>query len=98
MDTDDDSQDSEGSEGTLQLCMWDVYHIFLIALLVFTRLLLEYIYHRITNLLIDDVMLILVCLPDDLILGFCCSNLNWETSENHIDYHPCIKSKPINQG
>ena len=31
----------------LQLCMWDDYHIFLIALLVFTRLLLDEIYHLI---------------------------------------------------
>ena len=28
--------------------------------------------------LIDDVMLILVCLLDELILGFCYSNLRWE--------------------
>ena len=31
----------------LQLCMWDDYHIFLIATLVFTRLLLDRIYHLI---------------------------------------------------
>ena len=31
----------------LQLCMWDEYHVFLIATLVFTRLLLDEIYHLI---------------------------------------------------
>ena len=31
----------------LQLCMWDHYHIFLIAPLVFTRLLRDQIYHLI---------------------------------------------------
>ena len=36
----------------LQLCMWDDYHVFLIATLVFTRLLLDEIYHLI-ELLFD---------------------------------------------
>ena len=47
----------------LQLCMWDDYHIFLIASLVFTRLLLDEIYHLIELpfWLIDDVTLS-VCL------------------------------------
>ena len=66
----------------LQLCTWDDYHIFLIAPLVFTRLLLDEIYHlveldlppyRNTPLsisLIGDVILIFVCLLVDLILGF----------------------------
>ena len=31
----------------LQLCMWDDYHVFLIATFVFTRLLLDEIYHLI---------------------------------------------------
>ena len=31
----------------LQLCMWDDYHIFLIAPLIFTRLLLDELYHLI---------------------------------------------------
>ena len=39
----------------LQLCMWDNYHIFLTALLVFTRLLLNEIYHLI-KLLFDWLM------------------------------------------
>ena len=47
----------------LELCMWDDYHIFLIASLVFTRLLLNDIYHLIELpfWLIDDVTLS-VCL------------------------------------
>ena len=60
----------------LQLCMWDVYHVFLIAMLVFTRLLLNEIYHLIElpfEWLIDDAMF--VCLLDELILSFCCSDL-----------------------
>ena len=64
----------------LQLCMWDDYHVFLITALVFTRLLLDEIYHLIEltfEWLIDDA--IFVCLLDDLILGFCCSDLTLET-------------------
>ena len=59
----------------LQLCMWDDYHVFLIATLVFTRLLLDEIYHLIElpfEWLIDDAMF--VCLLDELILGFCYSH------------------------
>ena len=37
----------EHSEIYLQVCMWDDYHIFLIAPRVFTRLLLDEIYHLI---------------------------------------------------
>ena len=37
----------EHPEIYLQLCMWHDYHIFLIASLVFTRLLLDEIYHLI---------------------------------------------------
>ena len=65
----------------LQLCMWDEYHVFLIATLVFTRLLLDEIYHLIElpfEWLIDYAMF--VCLLDELILGFCYSNLTLETS------------------
>ena len=61
--------------------MWDDYHIFLIAPLVFTRLLLDEIYHLIElpfEWLIDDAMF--VCLLDELILDFCYSDLTLETS------------------
>ena len=65
----------------LQLCMWNDYHVFLIAALVFTRLLLNEIYHLIElpfEWLIDDAMI--VCLLDELILGFCYSDLTLETA------------------
>ena len=64
----------------LQLCMWDDYHVFLIATFVFTRLLLDEIYHHIRlpfDWLTDDAMF--VCFLDELILGFCYSDLTWET-------------------
>ena len=73
----------------------------LIAPLVFTRLLLDEIYHlyRITIWLTDDVKLVFVCLHDDLILVFCYNNLDtgnrW--TRIRIDYHPCITSEPTNQ-
>ena len=56
----------------LQLCMWDDYHVFLIATLVFTRLLLDEIYHLIKlrfEWLTDNAMF--VCLLYELILRFC---------------------------
>ena len=71
----------EHSDIYLQLCTWDDYHIFLIATLVFTRLLLDEIYHLIElpfEWLIDDAMF--VCLLDQLILGFCYSDLTLETN------------------
>ena len=55
----------------LQLRTWDHYHVFLTAMLVFTRLLLDEIYHLIElpfDWLNDDAMF--VCLLNDLILGF----------------------------
>ena len=64
----------------LQLCMWDDYLVFLIAALVFTRLLHNEIYHLIELLfdwLIDDARF--ACLLDELILGFCYSDLALET-------------------
>ena len=64
----------------LQLYMWGDYHVFLIATLVFVRLLLDEIYHLIElpfDWLIDDAMF--VSLLDELILRFCYSDLTWET-------------------
>ena len=46
----------EHSDTYLQLCIWDDYHIFLIATLVFTRLLLDEIY-RLIELLFDWLMM-----------------------------------------
>ena len=63
----------------LQLCMWDDYYVFLIATLVFTRLLHGEIYHLMElpfKWLIDDAMF--VCLLDELILGFGYSDLTLE--------------------
>ena len=64
--------------------MWDDYHVFLIAMFVFTRLLLDEIYRLIKlpfdwliDWLIDDAMF--VCLLDELILSFCYSYLTGET-------------------
>ena len=65
----------EHSDIYLQLCMWDDYHVFLIATLVFTRLLLDQIYH-LTELPFDVMF---VWLLGDLILRFCYSNLRRET-------------------
>ena len=91
----------EHSDICLQLCTWDDYHIFLITMLVFTRLLLVEIFspYRIASWLIDDVKFVLVCLLDGLILGFCYSNLDtgkrWTWTP--IDYHPRIISELTNQ-
>ena len=63
----------------LQLCMWDDYYVFLIATLVFTRLLHGEIYHLMElpfKWLIDDAMF--VSLLDELILGFGYSDLTLE--------------------
>ena len=84
----------------LQLCMWDDYHVFLIATLVFTRLLLDEIYHLIElpfEWLIDDAMF--VCLLDELILGFCYSDFDMGNRWiwTRIDYHPCITSEQTDQ-
>ena len=61
--------------------MWDEYPVFLIATLVFARRLLDEIYHFIElpliDWLIDDA--VFACLLDELILGFCYSDLKWET-------------------
>ena len=80
--------------------MWDDYHVFLIATLVFTRLPLDEIYHRIElpfELLIDDVMF--VCLLDELILGLLLQRFDVRNRWiwTRIGYHPCITSKSTNQ-
>ena len=84
----------------VQLCTWDDYHIFLIATLVFTRQLLDEIYHLI-ELLFDWLMLCcwfkFVCLL--IWLGFVTAiwheRNRW--TRTRIDYHPCITSEPTNQ-
>ena len=90
----------EHSEIYLQLCIWDDYHMFLIATLVFTYYSMRF-YHLI-ELQFDWLMmwsLFLVSLLDDFMLGFCYSNLDagnrW--TRTRINYHPCITSEPTNQ-
>ena len=64
----------------LRIFMWHDYHVFLTATVVFTRLLLNLIYYLIKlpfEWLMDDAMF--VCLLDELILGFCYSDLTLET-------------------
>ena len=53
----------------------------------------------ITTWLIDDVKVVFVCLHDDLILGFCYSNLDtgYRWTRARINYHPCITREPTNQ-
>ena len=63
----------------LQLCTWNDYHIFLIAPLLVTRLLLGEIYHLI-ELSFDWLCDVDFCLLVDLIQGFCCRYLTLETS------------------
>ena len=61
--------------------MWDDYHVFLLSTPVFTRLLLDKIYHLIElafQWLIDDAMF--VCLLDELILRVCYSDMKLEIS------------------
>ena len=68
----------EHSDIYLQLCMWDGYHIFLIAPLVFTRLLLDEIYHLI-ELLLDWLIMWYCLLAFWIDFRFCYSYLTWET-------------------
>ena len=91
----DDPQDIRIREGTIFnplyhfhpltgietcICMWDDYHVFLIVTLVFTRLPLDKVYHLVElpfHWLIDGAMF--VRLLDELIIGFCYSDLTWKT-------------------
>ena len=72
------------SDTYLQLCMWDDYNAFSMATLVYTRLLLDKIYHLVElpfDWLIDWLLMqcLFISYLDDLILGFCYSNLTQET-------------------
>ena len=76
----------EHSEIYLQLRMWDDYRMFLIASLVFTRQLLDGIYHVI-QLPFEWLMkncYFFTCLLNGLILGFCCSNLTQKSRESEL--------------
>ena len=68
----------------LQHCMWDDYHKILIALLVFTWLLLSEIHYFIElPIWLIDVILIFVCLLNNLILGFCYSNSDGKSVDSN---------------
>ena len=76
----------EQSDIYLQLGMWDDYHIFshTITFCIYQTTIrwdLRFWWYRIIIRLIDNVMLLFVCLLDDLILAFCYSNLTRETGE-----------------
>ena len=80
--------------------MWDGYHVFLIATLVLSKLLLDEIYNLIElpfDWLINDA--IFVCLLDELILALCYSDFEMGNRWiwTRIDYHPFITSEPTNQ-
>ena len=94
----------EHSDIYLQLRMWDDYHIFLIVLnrtccIYQTASRWDLPPSRITIWLIDDVILIFVCLLDDLILGYCYSNFDTgnRLTRTRISCHSFIKSEPTNQ-
>ena len=76
--------------------MWDDYHIFLIATLVFTRLLLYEILrpYRITIWLIDDVKFVLVY--NNVLSCYNSFDMGNRWTRARIDYHPCITSEPTN--
>ena len=81
----------------LQLFMWDDYHVFLIATLVFARLLLDEIYHLIElpfEWLIDDCLFTWWIDTRFLLQRFDIGN-RWIWTR--IVYHPCITSEPTNQ-
>ena len=66
----------------LQICMSYDYHVFLIAALVFTRLLLDEIYHLIElPISLIDWWYNVCFFTWWMIQGFCYSNLIWETGE-----------------
>ena len=81
----------------LQLCMWDDYRVFLIATLVFTRLLLGEILppYQITISMIDwwcNVCLFTGWIDTRFLLQRFDIGNRWILTR--IDYHACITSKP----
>ena len=88
-----------------QLCMWDDYHVFLIATLVFTRLLLDEISSLIKlaldwliDWLIDwwcNVCLCIWWIDSGFLLQWFDMGNRWIWTR--IDYHTCITSEPTKQ-
>ena len=83
----------------LRLRTWYDYHIFLIATLVFTRLLLYEIYQLIDYHLTDcwrcNVCLLTWWIDSRFLLQRFDMGNRW--MRTRIDYHLCITSKPTNQ-
>ena len=84
----------------LQLCMWDDYHLFLIVMLAFARLLLDEILppYLITIWLIDqwcNVCLFTWWFDSRFLLQQFDKGNQWIWTP--INYHPCIASKLTNQ-
>ena len=84
----------------LQLCMWDDYHIFLIALLIFTRLLLGEIYHLI-EVLFDWLMMWCWFLLVYLLIWFkvfVTSFWHWRPVDSNLhQLSYCITNEPTNK-
>ena len=87
----------EHSDIYLQLCTWGGYHIFFIAMLVLTRLLLDEIYHLI-ELLFDWLKMwywfLFTCLLNWFFVLLQLFDMRNRWTRTHIDYHPCITSEP----
>ena len=84
----------------LQLCKWDEYHVFLIATLVFTRLLLDEIYHLIELPIwvIDwwcNICLFTWWIDTKFLLQRFDIGNRWMWAR--IEYQPCIASEPTKQ-
>ena len=91
----------EHSDIYLQLCTWDDYHILFhcTACIYQTTTRWDLPPYRTTIWLVDDAMLIFVCLLVDFILRFVTAiwhERNWWT-RTRVEYHPCITTKPINR-
>ena len=85
----------EHSDIYLQLCMWDDYHLFLIASFVTIRLLLDEFYHLIELLfwLTDDAMLVSVCLLDSrFLLQYFVIWSKWIWTPIDYHYHPLLEA------
>ena len=81
----------------LQFCMWDDYHVFLIATLVFTRLLPDEVYYLIE--LPFDWWCIVCLFTSWIDTRFLLQRFDIGSSWiwTRIDYHLCITSQPTNQ-
>ena len=86
----------EHSDIYLQLCMWDDYHVFLIATLVYqTATRWDLPPYRITIWLTDDVTLSFCLLTWWLDSSFFFVTAIWDGKP--VDSNPCITSEPTNQ-